>query len=59
MSFIFCTHQQILLSNQIKENEVGGRSEKGEEKKVCKVLVGMTEVKRPLGRPSHRWENGI
>jgi hypothetical protein len=31
----------------------------GEEKKVCKVLVGMTEVKKPLGRPSHRWENGI
>jgi hypothetical protein len=31
----------------------------GEERKVYKVLVGKTEVKRPLGRPRHRWEDGI
>jgi hypothetical protein len=23
----------------------------------CKILVGKPEVKRPLGRPRHRWEN--
>jgi hypothetical protein len=28
----------------------------GEERKV---LVGKPEVKRPLGRPSRRWEDGI
>jgi hypothetical protein len=31
----------------------------GEEKKVYKVLVGMPEGKRPLGRPRRRWEDGI
>jgi hypothetical protein len=30
-----------------------------EERKVYKVLVGKPEVKRPLGRPRRRWENGI
>jgi hypothetical protein len=31
----------------------------GEERKVYKVLVGKPEVTRPLGRPRHRWEDGI
>jgi hypothetical protein len=31
----------------------------GEERKVYKVLVGKVEGKRPLGRPSRRWEDGI
>jgi hypothetical protein len=31
----------------------------GEEIKVYKVLVGKPEGKRPLGRPRHRWEDGI
>jgi hypothetical protein len=31
----------------------------GEERKVYKVLVGKPEGKRPLGRPSSRWEDGI
>jgi hypothetical protein len=31
----------------------------GEERKLCKVLVGKPEGKRPLGRPRYRWEDGI
>jgi hypothetical protein len=31
----------------------------GEERKLCKVLVGNPEGKRSLGRPGHRWEDGI
>jgi hypothetical protein len=31
----------------------------GEERKVYKVLVGKPEGKRPLGRPRHRWKDGI
>jgi hypothetical protein len=31
----------------------------GEEIKVYKVLVGKPEGKRLLGRPRHRWEDGI
>jgi hypothetical protein len=31
----------------------------GEERNVYRVLMGKPEGKRPLGRPRHRWENGI
>jgi hypothetical protein len=31
----------------------------GEERKVYKVLVGKPEGKRLLGRPRHRWEDGV
>jgi hypothetical protein len=31
----------------------------GEERKMYKVLVGKLEGKRPLGRPLHRWDDGI
>jgi hypothetical protein len=29
------------------------------ERNVCRVLMGKPEGKRPLGRPRHRWEDGI
>jgi hypothetical protein len=29
------------------------------ERKLYKVLVGKPEGKRPLGRPTCRWEDGI
>jgi hypothetical protein len=31
----------------------------GEERNVCRVLMGKPEGKRPLGRPRLRWEDGI
>jgi hypothetical protein len=31
----------------------------GEKIKVYKVLMIKSEVKRPLGRPKRRWEDGI
>jgi hypothetical protein len=31
----------------------------GGERKVYRVLVGKPEGKKPLGRPKHRWEDGI
>jgi hypothetical protein len=31
----------------------------GEERNLYKVLVGIPEGKRPLGRPRRRWEDGI
>ena len=30
-----------------------------ERRGVYRVLVGKPEVKRPLGRPKHRWEDNI
>jgi hypothetical protein len=31
----------------------------GEERKVYRALEGNLEEKRPLGRPRHRWKDGI
>jgi hypothetical protein len=31
----------------------------GDERKVCKLLMGKPEGKRPPGRPRRRWEDGI
>jgi hypothetical protein len=31
----------------------------GEDRGVHRVLVGMSEEKRPLGRPKRRWEDNI
>jgi hypothetical protein len=31
----------------------------GGERNVYRVLMGKPEAKRPLGRPRHRWEDGI
>jgi hypothetical protein len=31
----------------------------GERRGICGVVVVKPEVKRPLGRPRHRWENNV
>jgi hypothetical protein len=31
----------------------------GKKRKVCRVLVGKSEGKRPLERLRRRWENGL
>jgi hypothetical protein len=31
----------------------------GEKRGVCRVLTGKPDGKRPLGRPSRRWEDNI
>jgi hypothetical protein len=44
----------------MKENEVGRScSTYGRGEKVCEVLAGKPEGKRPLERPRRRWENGL
>jgi len=37
----------------------GACSTYGASRGVYRVLVGRPKGKRPLGRPSHRWENYI
>jgi hypothetical protein len=31
----------------------------GEERNVYRVVMGKPEGKRPIGRPRHRWEDGV
>jgi hypothetical protein len=50
------------IIRQVKSRQmrwVGHVACMGEERKLYKVLVGKPEVKRPLGRPRCRWEDGI
>jgi hypothetical protein len=50
------------IIRQIKSRQIrwaGHVARMGEDRKVYKVLVGKPEGKRPLGRPRHRWEDGI
>jgi hypothetical protein len=50
------------IIRQIKSRRIrwaGHVARMGEERKVYRVLVGKPEGKRLLGRPRHRWENGI
>jgi hypothetical protein len=50
------------IIRQIKSRRMrwaGHVARMGEERKLCKVLVGMPEVKRPLRRPRRRWKDGI
>jgi len=55
-----CTPHQILFGDQIEKNEMGRAcSTYGERRGVYRVLVGKLEGKRPLGRPSRRWDDYI
>jgi hypothetical protein len=50
------------IIRQVKSRRMrwaGHVAQMGEERKVCKVLVGKPEGKRPLGRPRRRWKDGV
>jgi len=51
---------QYRSGDQIGKNEMSGAcSMYGERTGVYKVLVGILEGKRPLGRPMRRWEDNV
>jgi hypothetical protein len=51
-----------VIIRQVKSRRMwwaGHVARMGEGIKVYTVLMGKPERKRPLGRPRHRWEDGI
>jgi hypothetical protein len=54
---MICTAQQILLGLSRRMRWAGHVTRTGDRKGAYRVLVGRPEGKRPLGRPSRRWEN--
>jgi hypothetical protein len=57
---ILCSSPNTI--KQIKSRRMrleGHVARMGEERNVCRVLVGKPEGRRPLGRPRRRWEDGI
>jgi hypothetical protein len=50
------------IIRQIKSRRMrwaGHVARMGEERNMYRVLIGKPEGKRPLGRPRHRWEDGL
>jgi hypothetical protein len=57
-SLMTCTSYQIFFGDQIEKNEMGWAcSTYRERRRVYRVLVGNSEVKRPLGRYRCRRED--
>jgi hypothetical protein len=55
-------YSSLNIIRQIKSRRMrwtGHVARMGEERNVYRGLMGKLEGKRPLGRPRHRWENGI
>jgi hypothetical protein len=46
-------------NDEVKENEMGRACRTHGAENEYRVLLGKLEGKRPLGRPRHRWEDGI
>jgi hypothetical protein len=53
-------HTKCHSSDQIKQNEIGGKRGKyGEKRNAFRVLVGKPEGKMPVGRSRGRWDDNI
>jgi hypothetical protein len=55
-------HSSPNIVRMIKSERIiwaGHVARMGEERDVCRVVVGTPEGKRPLGRPRRRWEDNI
>jgi hypothetical protein len=50
-------HVRVIKSRRLRW--AGHVAHMGEGRGVYRVLVGMPEDKRPLGRPRHRWKDNI
>jgi hypothetical protein len=64
LMFHYCSKfvTYYLIIRQIKSRRMrwaGHVARMGEGRNVYRVLVGKPEGKRLLGRPRHRWEDGI
>ena len=57
-NFIMVLLSKHYLDDQIKSNEMGRVcGTYGGRRRAYRMLVGKTEGKRALGRPSRRWED--
>ena len=60
---IFTNHDRVVKGTVNKTSRrirwAGHVARMGEERGLCRVLVGKPEGKRPLGRPRRRWVDNI
>jgi hypothetical protein len=53
------TKQKIIVVTVTSMRWAGHVARMGENRNACRILVGMLEGKRPLGRPRRRWVDNI
>ena len=53
---LYCSSNIVRVMKSRRMRLAGHVARMGERRSVYRVLVGKPEWKRPLGRPSHRWE---
>ena len=54
---MICTYFRVIKSRRVVW--VGHVARMGERRGVYRILVGKPERRRPLGRPTRRWEDKI
>jgi len=59
LSDLYSLPNIVQVVNLRRMRWVGHVAHMGEGRGVHRVLVGKPEGKRPMGRPSHRWEDNI
>jgi hypothetical protein len=56
---LYCSPNTERVIKSRRMRWAGHVARMGEERGVCRVLVGKPEGRRPLGRPMHRWVDNI
>ena len=56
---LYCSPNIVRVIKSRRMRMDGHVARMGEERGVCRVLVGKPEGKRPLGRPRRRWVGNI
>ena len=56
---LYCSPNIVRVIKSRRMRWAGHVARMGEERVVCRVLVGKPEGKRPLGRPRRRWMDNI
>jgi hypothetical protein len=56
---LYCSPNIVRVIKSRRIRWAGYVARMGEERGVCRVLVGKSEGKRPLGRPRRRWVDNI
>jgi len=56
---LYCSPNIVQVVKSRRMSWAGHVARMGEERGVCRVLVGKAEGRSPLGRPSRRWVDNI
>jgi len=59
LNYLYCSPDIVPVIKSRRMRWAGHVARVGEEREVCRVLLGKAEGRRPLGRPRRRWVDNI